>query len=82
MARKAQDKPSHPVRLRTRRPCPVCGQPSMQKYHPFCSARCADVDLHRWLGGQYAIPAVEPPDFEENVVKGGSVPPQKDSDDQ
>jgi hypothetical protein len=26
---------------------------------PFCSKRCADVDLHRWLGGVYAIPAVE-----------------------
>ena len=55
----------HPVRLRTRRPCPVCKQPSTQKYHPFCSARCTDVDLHRWLGGQYAIPAVDPPDFDE-----------------
>jgi len=53
------------VRLKPRRPCPVCGKPSQQKYHPFCSARCADVDLHRWLGGQYAIPAVDPPDFED-----------------
>jgi endogenous inhibitor of DNA gyrase (YacG/DUF329 family) len=51
--------------LRKRRPCPICNQPSKQKYHPFCSARCADIDLHRWLGGQYAIPAVERPDFEE-----------------
>ncbi|HYM99363.1 MAG TPA: DNA gyrase inhibitor YacG [Aestuariivirgaceae bacterium] len=31
----------------------------MQKFHPFCSARCAQVDLNRWLGGNYAIPAVE-----------------------
>ncbi|MDX1716195.1 MAG: DNA gyrase inhibitor YacG [Anderseniella sp.] len=58
-------KPAHPVRLRRKRPCPVCQSPSQQKYHPFCSARCADVDLHRWLGGQYAIPAVEPPDFDD-----------------
>jgi endogenous inhibitor of DNA gyrase (YacG/DUF329 family) len=50
---------SRTVRLRPRRPCPVCGKPSQQKYHPFCSARCADVDLHRWLGGTYAIPAEE-----------------------
>lgn len=63
--RAKSEKPAHPVRLRTRRPCPLCQQPSAQKYHPFCSARCADVDLHRWLGGQYAIPAVEPPDFDE-----------------
>jgi uncharacterized protein len=67
-------KTAHPVRLRKRRPCPVCQQPSAQKYHPFCSARCADVDLHRWLGGQYAIPAVEPPDFDE--FAGDSAPRQ------
>jgi len=41
------------------RPCPICGRPSVQQHRPFCSSRCADVDLHRWLGGQYAIPVVE-----------------------
>ena len=40
-----------PVRLKPRRPCPICGKPSLQKFHPFCSARCAQVDLNRWLGG-------------------------------
>jgi endogenous inhibitor of DNA gyrase (YacG/DUF329 family) len=39
------------------RPCPVCQKMSDQKYRPFCSKRCADVDLARWLGGNYAIPA-------------------------
>jgi endogenous inhibitor of DNA gyrase (YacG/DUF329 family) len=29
---------------------------SVARYHPFCSGRCANVDLHRWLGGAYAIP--------------------------
>ncbi|CAN5228105.1 DNA gyrase inhibitor YacG [soil metagenome] len=48
-----------PVVLRKRRPCPVCAKPSLQKYHPFCSARCAKVDLNRWLTGRYAIPAGE-----------------------
>ncbi len=72
--------PIHPVRLRTRRPCPVCQQPSAQKYHPFCSARCADVDLHRWLGGQYAIPAVEPPDFDE--LSGETAPRRSDGEEQ
>ena len=48
-----------PVRLKPRRPCPICGKPSLQKFHPFCSARCAQVDLNRWLGGNYAITAVE-----------------------
>jgi endogenous inhibitor of DNA gyrase (YacG/DUF329 family) len=46
-----------PVRLRPRRPCPICGKLSLRKFHPFCSARCADVDLNRWLGGVYAVPA-------------------------
>ncbi|MGI9465401.1 MAG: DNA gyrase inhibitor YacG, partial [Aestuariivirgaceae bacterium] len=52
------------VHLRPKRPCPICTKPSVHKYHPFCSARCADIDLHKWLGGQYAVPAVEQPDFE------------------
>ncbi|MBZ6076499.1 DNA gyrase inhibitor YacG [Microvirga puerhi] len=39
--------------------CPTCGKPSDPDYRPFCSKRCADVDLQRWLSGRYAIPAVE-----------------------
>lgn len=39
--------------------CPVCSKPAHPDYQPFCSKRCADVDLHRWLSGSYAIPAVE-----------------------
>jgi hypothetical protein len=39
--------------------CPVCGKPTDATYKPFCSKRCADVDLHRWLSGGYAIAAVE-----------------------
>jgi endogenous inhibitor of DNA gyrase (YacG/DUF329 family) len=35
--------------------CPICGKPAQAHYRPFCSKRCADVDLHRWLGGVYAI---------------------------
>lgn len=47
--------------------CPVCGKPPTPANRPFCSARCADVDLGRWLTGQYAIPGppVEPDDDEE-----------------
>lgn len=36
--------------------CPICGKPAVERYRPFCSKRCADVDLHRWLSGAYAIP--------------------------
>lgn len=50
---------AEPVRLRPKRPCPICGKLSAQKFHPFCSDRCAQVDLHRWLGGNYTIPAAE-----------------------
>jgi uncharacterized protein len=35
--------------------CPVCGKPSVVETRPFCSVRCADVDLGRWLTGQYRI---------------------------
>ena len=43
--------------------CPICKVAPRQETHkPFCSKRCAEIDLHRWLGGAYAIPAVEPPD--------------------
>ncbi|RAI03891.1 DNA gyrase inhibitor YacG [Acuticoccus sediminis] len=41
------------------RPCPVCGKPAAHATRPFCSKRCADVDLHRWLGGHYRVPVVE-----------------------
>lgn len=37
--------------------CPICEKPTDTTYRPFCSRRCADVDLGRWLTGAYAIPA-------------------------
>jgi endogenous inhibitor of DNA gyrase (YacG/DUF329 family) len=36
--------------------CPICGDPAEVSFRPFCSARCRDVDLSRWLSGSYAIP--------------------------
>ncbi len=45
--------------------CPICAQASDPKYKPFCSRRCADIDLGRWLNGTYAIPAETPEDLEE-----------------
>ncbi|UPT64701.1 MAG: DNA gyrase inhibitor YacG [Hyphomonadaceae bacterium JAD_PAG50586_4] len=42
--------------------CAICGKPQDPNYRPFCSKRCADVDLNRWLSGAYAIPAVEEDD--------------------
>jgi endogenous inhibitor of DNA gyrase (YacG/DUF329 family) len=43
----------------TDRKCASCGRPMEPAYRPFCSRRCADLDLQRWLTGAYAIPAVE-----------------------
>lgn len=37
------------------RPCPVCGKPAAAEHRPFCSPRCADVDLQRWFAGRYAV---------------------------
>ena len=50
--------------LRPSRPCPECGRPSSRDTYPFCSKRCKDVDLNRWLSGSYAIPVTE---AEENL---------------
>ena len=52
--------------LRPKRPCPECGKPSSRADYPFCSPRCKDVDLNRWLSGSYAIPATEDDEKPEN----------------
>ena len=67
--------PAEPVRLRPKAPCPICGRPSVQRYHPFCSVRCADADLGRWLSGRYAIPAAEP--GEDDDTDPSDEPPPK-----
>jgi hypothetical protein len=54
------------VPLRPRRPCPICGKPAVRAMFPFCSRRCADVDLNRWLSGAYAIPGVEGEEDDED----------------
>ncbi|MBT9386474.1 DNA gyrase inhibitor YacG [Pseudooceanicola sp. CBS1P-1] len=45
--------------------CPICSAKTDPKYRPFCSKRCADIDLSRWLGGGYAVPSTDPKDIEE-----------------
>jgi uncharacterized protein len=47
--------------------CPVCGKPQAENTRPFCSARCADIDLGRWFGEAYRVPgeAPKPADDEE-----------------
>jgi len=41
------------------RRCPLCGKPQEAQFRPFCSKRCADLDLGRWLKGSYVVPSRE-----------------------
>lgn len=54
--------------------CPLCGMPRAEQFRPFCSKRCADLDLGQWLKGGYAIPAVEQENEDEPP------PPSNDDD--
>jgi len=66
------------IKLKPTRPCPICGKPSSQQYHPFCSARCSDIDLNRWLSGSYVIPA-EP--VEDETDDAPPQPGQREDDE-
>jgi uncharacterized protein len=50
--------------------CPICGKPAVEEFKPFCSKRCADVDLNRWLTGNYVIPARDDEPFEDGEDEG------------
>ncbi|WP_019644115.1 DNA gyrase inhibitor YacG [Novispirillum itersonii] len=57
----SDETPSRPEPVRVGGPvCPTCGGPVVARYRPFCSRRCGDVDLHRWLGEVYRVPTNEP----------------------
>ena len=45
-----------------KRACPVCGKPTAAPFAPFCSARCKQVDLGRWLSGTYRVETDEQPE--------------------
>jgi uncharacterized protein len=45
--------------------CPICGKLADELFRPFCSKRCADVDLHRWFSGVYAVPVTEDEEEDE-----------------
>ena len=51
--------------------CPTCGKPAEPQWRPFCSKRCADVDLNRWFTGSYAVPVIEDEDEISSVAKPG-----------
>jgi uncharacterized protein len=48
--------------------CPICDKETDKKYKPFCSRRCADVDLGKWLTGSYRIPSTELEDMDEEAL--------------
>jgi len=60
--------------------CPICDRQTTPEFKPFCSQRCTDVDLGRWLDGKYAIPSATPPDEEDMaaIIEAAS---ERDPDD-
>jgi uncharacterized protein len=74
--------PQPPLRaVRTAARCPVCSRPAADaKYLPFCTKRCADIDLGRWLKESYRVPTDEPPD-EGGGETGDSRAPQSSGQD-
>ena len=57
--------------------CPICKAPSETEHRPFCSPRCADVDLSRWLRGAYAIAATEDDDEDGDSADAPPETPDK-----
>ena len=47
--------------------CPNCGEDTLKPFRPFCSKRCADVDLAKWLNGSYAVPSQREEDIDAEV---------------
>ena len=67
----AKDKSTHA------KPCPTCGEPAIYETRPFCSKRCADIDLGRWFQGAYAIQAVDAADdsiIDAELATSGKLP--------
>ena len=47
--------------------CPICRRAAVAEYRPFCSKRCADIDLAKWMTGAYAVPSEDPDDIDEAI---------------
>lgn len=47
--------------------CPICQRKTDPACRPFCSKRCADVDLAKWFSGSYAMPSTDPDDIEQAI---------------
>lgn len=58
--------------------CPICSKETVAAYRPFCSKRCADIDLAKWLNEEYSTPAVEDEALEEALSEAQTVASKKD----
>lgn len=47
--------------------CPICGEDTVKQFRPFCSKRCADIDLAKWLNGSYAVPSQREDDLDDEI---------------
>ncbi len=58
--------------------CPICAEDTVADYRPFCSRRCADIDLAKWMNGSYAMPSQDPQDAEDalNILENAPRPEQ------
>ncbi|MBQ4824346.1 DNA gyrase inhibitor YacG [Leisingera sp. HS039] len=51
--------------------CPICGGETQKTHRPFCSKRCADIDLGKWLTGAYSVPSQDLEDIENALEEAG-----------
>jgi endogenous inhibitor of DNA gyrase (YacG/DUF329 family) len=70
MTDRSNTPPLRAVRIEAK--CPVCGKVGTAQYRPFCTKRCADIDLGRWLKEGYRVPAEEAPSEDESEAPPGS----------
>ena len=54
--------------------CPICSEDTDPKFRPFCSRRCADIDLAKWFNNGYAIPSEDQDDLEEALDRAETQP--------
>ena len=70
MTDRSNTPPLRAVRIEAK--CPVCTKTGTAQYRPFCSKRCADIDLGRWLKEGYRVPAEEAPSEDDSEAPPGS----------
>ena len=73
---------SAPTQRRKKPACAICGAVRSARFRPFCSRRCADIDLNRWFTGQYAVPVVELDEGDlEAIERAGEIDAGDDPED-